>query len=256
MNKKSFYMGKGQEIFSGDNDKYMRKSVIGNSFQVLIYCLMLACTGVRAEGGNCYTIMPLGDSITEGKPGFFWCYREPLLEKLLEAGYPVKFVGSKGKEPLLHEGYSGQNIGWLADKFEKLYRQNPADIVLVHAGHNYSAEENPVAGMILHLGRIIATARNINPRVIFLVAQVIPSGKLPKYGYIPAYNMAVAKLVKALDTPEQRVILVDQADGFNWSTDTIADKVHPSQQGAEKMAERWFEALQKILVKDRPAHSS
>lgn len=200
------------------------------------------------------TIMPLGDSITEGGGGFH-VYRYPLMEKLKAAGYDVAYVGSKttradSNSPLgelRHEGYGGQNVGFLRSKFENLYRANPADIVLMHAGHNQFAEKGPVPGMVADTRAIIATARAINPKVTFLVAQVIPSGKLPKYSYIPEYNTALAGLATELNTPAQPVILVNQADGFDWEQDTIGDKVHPNARGAEKMAEKWFAALKTVL---------
>ncbi len=204
---------------------------------------------------NPVTIMPMGDSITEGSGGAFQVYRYPLMEKLLAAGYNVTYVGSKTTRPLKgsplgelhHEGYGGQSIGFLKGKFDELYGQNPADILLLHAGHNQFADQGPVPGMLRDTRTIIEKARAINPKVIVLVAQVISSGKLPKYSYIPEYNAALVDLVAELNTPAQPVILVNQADGFNWETDTIGDHVHPNAQGAEKMAMKWFEALQKIL---------
>ncbi len=45
-----------------------------------------------------------------------------------------------------------------------------------------------------------------------------------------------------------QVILVDQATGFDWMSDTVADKVHPSESGAKKMADRWMEALKPIIA--------
>jgi hypothetical protein len=204
------------------------------------------------------TIMPLGDSITEGGP--FSVYRYPLMEKLLAAGYHVKYVGSKTTRPLKdsplgelpHEGYGGQNVGALEGKFEELYQKNPADIVLIHAGHNQFADQLPVPGMIKDTESIIEKARSINPKVVILLAQVIPSGKLPKYSYIPEYNAAVVKLATELNTPEQRVIIVNQAEGFHWETDTVHDQVHPNKAGAEKMAGRWFEALKQVLPAPKP----
>lgn len=200
------------------------------------------------------TIMPLGDSITEGGEGF-QVYRYPLMEKLKAAGYDVAYVGSKTTRAvpgsplgeLRHEGYSGQNIGFLKSKFGELYRLNPADILLIHSGHNQFADQHPVPGMVRDVREIITQARAINSKVIVLLAQVIPSGKLPKYAYIPEYNQALVGLAAELNTAAQPVVLVNQADGFSWETDTIGDHVHPNAQGAEKMAVRWFEALQKVL---------
>jgi acetyl esterase/lipase/lysophospholipase L1-like esterase len=200
------------------------------------------------------TLLPLGDSITEGGGGFY-VYRYPLMEKLLGAGYSVAYVGSKTTQPvagsplgpLPHEGYAGQNIAFLRARFEALYRQNPAAIILLHAGHNQFADQKPVPGMLKDTRAIIVTARAINPSVTILLGQVIPSGKLPKYSYIPEYNQALASLAAELNTPDQPVILVDHATGFDWKTDTIGDHVHPNAQGAARMADRWFEALKKVL---------
>lgn len=209
---------------------------------------------LQADSEAAVTLMPLGDSITEGGAGFH-VYRYPLMEKLRSAGYDVAYVGSKTTQPvsgsplgvLPHEGYAGQNIAFIRARFETLYRQNPADIILLHSGHNQFADQKPIPGLLTDTRAIIATARAINPKVIVLLAQVIPSGKLPKYSYIPEFNRALVALAAELNTKAQPVILVDQATGFDWTTDTIADQVHPNAQGAAKMASRWFAALTKVL---------
>ena len=197
-------------------------------------------------------IMAVGDSITEGAEKFS-CYRYPLWEKLFAAGYVVEFVGTRTAEsrvgPLAHEGYGGKNTEFLAREVPAHFRAHPADIVLLHSGHNHFVEEKPVAGIVAATEQLISAFREVNPRVTVLLAQVIPAGKLPKYAYIPELNVELAKLAARLDRPEQqqRVVLVDQASGFDWQTDTIDDKVHPNAQGAEKMAAKWFAALEKIL---------
>jgi lysophospholipase L1-like esterase len=196
--------------------------------------------------------MPVGDSITEGGKTFS-TYRVPLLEKLRAAGYRVEYVGSRTRPsplgPLQHEGYSGKNAEYLARVVGKSFHDHPADVVLLHAGHNHWAEQKPVPGIIAATESMIATFRAQNPRVVVLLAQVIPSGKLPKYAYIPELNLQIAALAARLDRPDQRVILVDQARGFDPIEDTISDHVHPNARGAEKMASKWFDALVTVLHK-------
>jgi lysophospholipase L1-like esterase len=196
--------------------------------------------------------MPVGDSITEGGKTFA-NYRYPLLKKLTDAGYRVEYVGSRQSEspagPLRHEGYGGKNAEFLATAAGRSFRDHPADIVLVHAGHNHFAEEKPVEGIVGATESMVKAFREVNPRVTVLVAEVVPSGKLPKYAYLPELNQALRKLAGRLDAPSQRVIAVDQAAGFDWKTDTIDDTVHPNEKGAEKMAARWFEALAGVLGK-------
>ena len=209
--------------------------------------ILLGATVATAEPVR---IMCVGDSITEGG-GSFSVYRYPLWEKLHTAGYDVEFVGSKTSNtragPLAHEGYGGKNAEFLATAAVASFRKTPADIVLLHAGHNHMAEEKPVPGIVAATRAMIQGFRAVNPRVTVLLAQVIPSGKLPKYEYIPELNRALSGLAHELDAPAQRAISVDQATGFDWTTDTVADKVHPNARGAEKMSARWFATLQQIL---------
>ena len=215
-------------------------------------CLLAfaACSAVFAAESKVYRILPVGDSITEGGKTFS-NYRYPLLEKLTAAGYRVEFTGSRTSAspagPLRHEGHSGKNAEFLAAMLEKNFSMNVADIVLIHSGHNHTNTEAPVRGIIAATEAMIRTARSVNPHVIVLVAQVIPSGKLPKYEYLPELNVELAKLPARLTTAESPVLGVNMADGFNWRTDTIGDHVHPNALGAEKMAAKWFVALTNAL---------
>jgi lysophospholipase L1-like esterase len=199
-------------------------------------------------------IMAVGDSITAGAD-FFTSYRIPLAQKLAAAGYVVEFVGTHTNDspigPLAHEGYGGKNTEYLASVVPAHFAAHPADIVLLHSGHNHSVEEDPVPGIVAATERLIAAFRAANPEVTVLLAQVIPAGKLPKYAYLPELNRALAALAARLHTPAQPVVLVDHAEGFDWTTDTVADKVHPNAAGAEKMAATWFAALKPVLPPPR-----
>lgn len=220
---------------------------------LFVVAALVLPSGMFATGPGspkCWRIMTVGDSITEGDKNYC-VYRYPLWQKLKEAGYSFEFVGSKKTGspvgPLAHEGYRGKNAEFLATVAPTNFRKNPADIVLIHAGHNHTAAENPVPGIISATEAMIAGFREVNPKVIIFVAQVIPSGKLPKYSYQPALNEALVKMAPRLNQPGSPVLVVNQAEGFDPKTDTIADKVHPNARGAEKMAARWFEALKPVL---------
>ena len=219
---------------------------------LILISFLAANPHVGAARAN--TIMPLGDSITEGGANFA-NYRAPLHERLLAGGYAVRYVGSRTSDgpagAMRHEGYSGKTAEFLADNIERLYKANPADVVLLHAGHNYFSEHKPVDRIIAATERIVRGIHSIRGDATVFVAQVIPSGKLPKYAYIPELNAALPKLVERLKAEKIRVSLVDQADGFDWRTDTVADKVHPNDRGAEKMARQWYKALVEVIPTSR-----
>jgi lysophospholipase L1-like esterase len=220
-----------------------------------LLAIFLACLGplLAAAETAAVRIMAVGDSITQGGGKTFATYRIPLADKLKAAGLRFEFVGSQKTEtpqgPLWHEGYGGKNAEYLASILEARLKAHPADVLMLQAGHNHFVEEKPVAGIVAAHREMVATARRLNAKSIVFIAQVIPSGKLPKYAYIPELNAALAGLVKELHRPDQPVYLVDLATGFDPAKDTIADLVHPSAAGAEKIAQRWSEALVKGLRK-------
>ena len=212
----------------------------------------------RADfSGRFIRIMALGDSITEGGSTFS-AYTYPLWEKLYAGGYQVEFVGSRTIQTrtgeFKNEGRGGWNAESIAQEFEKNFPNHIADVLLIHCGHNHEADEKPIPAIVAANASMIATARRSNPQIYIFLAQVIPSGKLPKYRYLPELNIELKRLAEKLDTPVSRVIAVDQATGFDWRTDTIEDHVHPNALGAEKIASRWFEAVARTLPRNAPVY--
>jgi len=205
--------------------------------------------GAEQKKQQRFTIMGLGDSITEGSTSFT-CYLYPLWEKLMNGGYEFDFIGPNNSPcrigTLSTCGFGGKTVEFLDSKIDSLYRIYPADIVLLHAGHNHFIDEHPVPGMIAAYRSIISKVLAINPKAYIFMAEVIPSGKLPKYGYIPELNKQIAKMVKSIHS--KQVVLVNQNKGFDWQRFTIADKVYPNKLGGERMANVWFKALKKILL--------
>jgi acetyl esterase/lipase len=200
-------------------------------------------------------VLCIGDSTTEGGPRS-GDWRFSLWERLLAGGWFIEYGGSRTSEArtgaMRHEGYGGKNVQFLAAQMEQAFPSPAPDIVLLHAGHNNDAAADPVPDMLAATERIILRARAANPRVIVLLAQVIPSFKLPKYSYIPAFNAALPVLAARLSTTESPVHIVDQATGFDPAVDTLDDLVHPNASGREKIVQVWFDALGKVLPRPEP----
>jgi lysophospholipase L1-like esterase len=208
----------------------------------LLATAIICLAGSSAIAAEPTTILAFGDSITEGGHGFV-SYRKPLVAELERRKLSFTFIGPEKDSTSAHAGYGGKNTRSLRAMSEDIYKKFPADIVLIHSGHNSFSKDKPVPGIVADTEGIIETLRTINPEVHILLAQVIPAGKLPKYAYIPELNQELARLARRLQKNGDRVTLVNLAEGFEWQLDTIGDKVHPSPSGAKKMAEKWLEAL-------------
>lgn len=208
--------------------------------------LGLGLLGLSALADEPTTILAIGDSITQGGKGFP-SYRQILVPELRKRGLAFEFIGPEKDAHSRHAGYGGKNTGWLLGRSKEMYRKYPADIVMIHSGHNSFSKDQPVPGIVRDTEAMIRNFKELNPDVIVLLAQVIPAGKLPKYAYIPELNEQLEIVVGRLSKGGARVILVNQAEGFDWRKDTLADKVHPNESGAAKMAGRWMEALLPLL---------
>ncbi|MDT8390067.1 MAG: GDSL-type esterase/lipase family protein [Lentisphaeria bacterium] len=203
---------------------------------------ILIATNLSVRAEEATTILALGDSITQGGANFV-CYRDVLVPALREKNLAVEFIGPHKDATSAHAGYGGKNTAYLLSVAQEIYSEYPADIVMIHSGHNSFSEDKPVPGIVRDTEAIIGTIRTINPEAKILLAQVIPAGKLPKYSYIPELNQALASLANRMAKNGVDITLVDQADGFDWRTDTVDDTVHPNAAGAKKMAQKWLAAL-------------
>lgn len=194
-----------------------------------------------------FSILGYGDSITEGSAEFS-SYLFPLDSMLKNAGFKASFIGPRKSQrdgnTIYHFGYGGRNAEYLAARVDSVYSLYPADLVLLHAGHNHFIEEAPVAGIVKAQRTIIQTILNKNPSAMIIVAAVITSGKLPKYEYIPDLNIAIKKMVDSLNN--KNVLFVDQSKEWDWQQHTISDKVHPNRAGANRIAAVWFDAIVKL----------
>lgn len=226
----------------------MRLLLYVKLFSILfVLMLLLGCNHKKQMK---YTILGLGDSITEGR-GENKSYLSSLWGKLDSAGYTTEFIGPNTHMSdmgnIMNAGYSGKNAGYLDAHIDSIYSKYTADIVLLHIGHNHFAKEKPIQGIIAAQRSIIQKISSINPKVKIFVAQVIPSGKLPKYSYIPELNEQILFLVERLQKEALPVTLVNQAEGFNWEIHCLSDRVHPNARGAEVMADVWFNSIDSAL---------
>ncbi|RIJ43071.1 GDSL-type esterase/lipase family protein [Pontibacter oryzae] len=227
-----------------------------------------------------YKILCLGNSITQGsitrdieeRPS----YRYKLWQKLVDENIDFEFVGShdvnEGGAPAVkgtvYKGktYTNRNEGhwgWTVDEIlngkngegnlaQWLQTYTP-DIVLIHLGTNDVFRQCPsdpdcFSKTKEELSQVIDLLRDKNPTITIFLAQVIPANLQPS---IPedliTLNSKIQELAIEYTTPTSSIILVDQHTSFDAVADTH-DNVHPNASGEEKMAQKWFAAIQSYLA--------
>jgi lysophospholipase L1-like esterase len=196
-------------------------------------------------------IMPLGDSITQGRYNAE-SYRRPLWKMIEETGVRVDFVGSMTKNypasppprtdfDMDHEGHWGWSVFDVLRRIDNWAGQARPDIVLIHLGTNDMhgrRHEDTVEG----LRQIIAILRKHTPGIKVFLAMIIPVADVAGDAAIQEYNKLLRGMAGTVSTEASPVYIVDQHEGFDAYKDT-SDGVHPNESGIQKMAQKWFEAL-------------
>ncbi|MFL6125351.1 RICIN domain-containing protein [Actinophytocola sp.] len=205
-----------------------------------------------AESNGGVRVMPLGDSITDGYnvPGG---YRINLWQRLAGGAYTVDFVGSGFNGPSTlgdhdHEGHSGWRIDQLDANIVGWLQTYAPRTILLHIGTNDMNQNYDVANAPARLSALIDKIRATAPTVELFVAQITPESDPTLEARVDAYNAALPGVV-AQKGPLTHLVDMHSA----VTTADLADGVHPTATGYDKMGARWYSALQSVPTSLTPA---
>jgi hypothetical protein len=211
------------------------------------------------------TVLPLGDSITSGNSKHM-TYRYPLWVKFIDSGFHADgiyfdFVGSQNSNhngnrvwpdhrghsfDHDHEGHPGWRAEQILAVLPTWLKGYTPDIVLLHIGTNDVMTNQTTLSTINEIEQIVNVLRADNPKVIVLLAKIIPTRDPILNQRIIELNQRIDGIIMSKSTVESPVVIVDQNLGFNAAED-IDDGLHPNRTGAEKIAQKWFEAIAKAV---------
>ena len=209
------------------------------------------------------TFALLGDSITRGYlPDNPVPWRIAIQNPMIAANCSYDFLGnSTGDDEfnLYGAGFDDDNDGNWSARTSHAFVQNlgystivdnQVDVALIFLGTNNINVQSPSAAFN-ELETWVDNSRSASPNTEFFVAQITPHDS----GYdftggdtlanIQAYNQLIADY--AAITPN--VTAVDMYTGYDYVADH-RDGIHPTQAGAQKIADQWVNALRSSGVMD------
>ncbi|MEE9326609.1 MAG: invasin domain 3-containing protein [Cocleimonas sp.] len=226
----------------------------------LVFFFLLSFT--QAAKAETVTILPLGDSITDGN-GFNnpnSSYRDELYTLLNNEGFDTAFVGTQsnffGNVRLYHEGHPGKradfidnNINAWYDGYLASFNINQVDIVLLHAGtndilhHLDGSFPTTDTQTRIDIEGIISKLQAKNPDITVLVAKLIPLEATVTDKATGLNTLLTTTWANSKSVGNSSVIIVDQNSGFITPNDYADTDIHPNQSGENKMASKWFDTL-------------
>ncbi|OPX95323.1 MAG: Xanthan lyase precursor [Syntrophorhabdus sp. PtaB.Bin027] len=212
----------------------------GLVFWTLLTCLL----PFFSYGQTCsYRVLPLGDSITLGVGSSdLSSYRKSLASMLdINTNYSFDFVGSLNAGPETfdndHEGHGGWTASQLAVNIFSWLRNNPAEIVLLHAGTNsLTISPSGVEAILNEIDRF-------SPDTWVILALIINQD--PYNATVTIFNNNLLAMAQNRINNGDKIIIVDQ-EGALIYPDDLADPLHPNDEGYSKMAQVWETALEPL----------
>jgi len=228
--------------------------------------------GPLSTEGGVIRIMAVGDSITAST-----CWRADLWQQLT-VSFPGRFdlVGTltsdSGCPP---SGYDQDNQGYgsslvteiaagittartcqptcpsLSD-LQQAFLAKPADVALMHFGTNDVWNARPTEDIVNAYTAVVTALRAANPRVVILVAQIIPMNVTDATcagctcagcpSSVPALNTRIVSWAAEHDSADSPIRVVDQFTGYDATLDN-REGVHPNAQGSQKISDQWYVTL-------------
>ena len=225
----------------------MRRWLIGLIVMVAALGGLLGPGGgvAAAESNGGVRVLPLGDSITDGfnVPGG---YRIDLWRTLAAAGHPVDFVGSQFNGPgdlpdHDHEGHPGWRIDEVDAHVADWVGGTAPRTVLIHLGTNDVLQNYDLPNAPARLSALVDHVRAAAPGADVFVASIVPLADPGRDAAANAFNATIPDLVASKGA---RVHFVDMHAAL--STADLADGVHPTRAGYDRMAARWADALASV----------
>lgn len=193
----------------------------------------------------------MGDSITWGTQSTYGDgYRLDLLNLL--SGNPVKYIGSQHSGTMgsndNSEGYPGYLINEIAGNLSAhgALTQKP-NLVLIMAGTNDINRDIDVDTAPGRLGVLIDEVITACPDAAILVAEITPILNSASEARAETFNAAIPLLTAKRVDSGSHVLTVNMSSYL--TAGDLIDGLHPSDEGYAKMANAWFDGIQKAADK-------
>jgi lysophospholipase L1-like esterase len=187
-------------------------------------------------------IMPLGDSITHGynEPGGYRIKLATLLEEFNFVGSQQNGPGSLADKD--HEGYPGWHINQIRDNIANWINGAQPEYILLNIGVNDMGDNSNWQLASTRLGQLIDETLAVNPNIELFVSNLTPAADSQRNDRVNQFNSEIIQIIEAKQSQGKKVHFVDLNIAVTFAD--LADELHPSLGGYNKMADKWAEAIE------------
>ncbi|KAF4949266.1 hypothetical protein FGADI_9037 [Fusarium gaditjirri] len=194
-------------------------------------------------------LMPLGGSITYGVGSSHGNgYRKYLQDLLLANGYTVRMVGSR-KAGSMHnnrnEGWRGYRLDQIATKARRSVATVKPNIFTINVGSNDCIQNHSLETFWQRMDNLLEYLWETAPQSTIILSTLLTNADLQLNYKVLDVNRDLIKLFESKAAEQKRIVLANMFSASGPHLDELVDGTHPNNEGYKKMAQIWFEAIQK-----------
>ncbi|EXA35217.1 hypothetical protein FOVG_13978 [Fusarium oxysporum f. sp. pisi HDV247] len=193
--------------------------------------------------------MPLGGSVTYGVGSSDGNgYRKFLQDLLLANGYEVSMVGSR-KAGSMHnnenEGWRGYRLDQIESKARRSVATVKPNLFTINAGSNDCIQNYQLDVFRERMDNLIEYLWKTSPLSTVILSTLLVNVDEQVNSRVLDINSYLRSLVVLKEAEQKRIVLADMYSTKGPDLDDLMDGTHPNDDGYNKMAHIWFNAIQK-----------
>ncbi|KAL5593057.1 hypothetical protein FOBRF1_012159 [Fusarium oxysporum] len=194
-------------------------------------------------------LMPLGGSVTYGVGSSDGNgYRKFLQDLLLANGYEVCMVGSR-KAGSMHnnenEGWRGYRLDQIESKARRSVATVKPNLFTINAGSNDCIQNYQLDVFRERMDNLIEYLWKTSPLSTVILSTLLVNADEQVDSRVLDINSYLRELVVLKEAERKRIVLADMYSTKGPDLDDLMDGTHPNDDGYNKMAHIWFNAIQK-----------
>ncbi|TVY73781.1 Multidomain esterase [Fusarium oxysporum f. sp. cubense] len=193
--------------------------------------------------------MPLGGSVTYGVGSSDGNgYRKFLRDFLLAHGYEVCMVGSR-KAGSMHnnenEGWRGYRLDQIESKARRSVATVKPNLFTINAGSNDCIQNYQLDVFRERMDNLIEYLWKTSPLSTVILSTLLVNADEQVDSRVLDINTYLRELVVLKEAERKRIVLADMYSTKGPDLDDLMDGTHPNDDGYNKMAHIWFNAIRK-----------
>ncbi|EMT72206.1 SGNH hydrolase-type esterase domain-containing protein [Fusarium oxysporum II5] len=194
-------------------------------------------------------LMPLGGSVTYGVGSSDGNgYRKFLQDLLLANGYEVSMVGSR-KAGSMHnnenEGWRGYRLDQIESKARRSVATVKPNLFTINAGSNDCIQNYQLDVFRERMDNLLEHLWKTSPLSTVILSTLLVNVDKQVNSRVLDINSYLRELVVLKEAERKKIVLADMYSTKGPDLDDLMDGTHPNDDGYNKMAHIWFNAIQK-----------